>query len=646
MAKTEATSTITQSAAGRRTACAEFNLNDILHSLPVGVALFDDETRLVACNKAFIALNAPIGEFLTPGVHWETLLRETAKRRWARHAAGRESAWVRDVLCLCDEYKSFEIERTDGSVVAVHVRPTANGGFSTSLTDITAQVAATRSVRDSEKMLSQILQASPANLCMSSIGSGEIIYRSPSCAALFGSDATARDHFAERAQRADFLAELLPSGRVDNFSAHGRNALGETFPALFSARIIEFKGEEVMVSTVTDLSERIAMERQLARQQEMLHQSEKLSALGELLASVAHELNNPLSVVVGHALMLQEEVTDVGLAKRANKIGAAAERCSRIVKAFLAMARHRPTNLESVQINAVIATAVDVASYGLQSSGAKLIIDLAEDLPDLRADPDQLAQVFANLIVNAEHALKGRGGDGRLTISSSLSSREKTVVVVLQDNGPGVPEAIRARIFEPFFTTKAVGRGTGVGLALCHRIIEAHGGRISVDNAPGGGARFVIELPSSFKQASAGKSQTSPTPTQRGFALVVDDEAEVAELIVQILQADGFEAEAVSSAEAAMERLTANVAVILSDVNMPGLGGAAFLSTLREKWPRLVHRLGFITGDTMGTGVSEFLRVCGRPYLEKPASPTEIKRLAAELAVGSGGDNTPETQGG
>ncbi len=848
-------------------------LSDALRSLPIGLALFDEDARLVLCNDMFRDINAGVGEFIAPGVHWETLVRETAGRRLARHAAGRESAWVNDVLGLSDGFKSFEIERTDGAQIAVSVRPTSLGGFIVTEADISDRKAAERLARDSEEMLSKILEASPANLCMSRIGDGEVIYQSPSCAATFGADASAKDQFADRGDRADFLTELLPAGRVDNHPALARGADGGAFPALFSARVVDLKGEEVMVSAVTDLTEqqkaqraleeagtrlrdaiealdegfadfdaegrlrlwnrryaelnaplagriregascaelaeamaaagavdreqledmlrtgpdrerrarldvgfadgtwrtvsryptseggfvvtvvditerkraeaaeraadevmrcvletcpisvtmanfesdevvfrggaadelhgrrdraveywadlaerrgfreslartgrvddmqvrlrradgseapallsarliefrgepmivtfafdlteRAALEAELEKQRELLHQSEKLSALGELLAGVAHELNNPLSVVVGHALMLQEEARDETFRRRADKIGVAAERCARIVKTFLAMARQRPAKLERVDVNGVVETALDVAGHGLRASGAAVILNLEESLPAVSADADQLAQVFANLIVNAEHALAGMGAEAILSIETKASAGRDEIVITVADNGPGIPRALRARIFEPFFTTKAVGQGTGLGLALCHRIIEAHHGRITVDEAPGGGARFAIRL--AALADAVGRRDDSPEADAavRGRALVVDDEPDVADLIAQVLTSDGFDVQTAASAEEALDLLPRGFDLILSDLSMPGLGGRAFLSKLRETWPILEARLGFITGDTMSPGVGEFLRSAGRPYLEKPAVPSDIRRLANELS--------------
>jgi CheY-like chemotaxis protein len=295
------------------------------------------------------------------------------------------------------------------------------------------------------------------------------------------------------------------------------------------------------------------------------------------------------------------------------------------------MARQRPTKLETLSANMVIETALDVAGYGLRSSGAKIQLDLDPALPPVTGDADQLVQVIANLIVNAEHAMQGKQGGAVLSIASALSPDGSMVRISVSDNGPGIPEAIRARIFEPFFTTKNVGVGTGLGLAFCHRTIETHGGRIRVDEAPGGGAAFTISLTAALEEEDDGtETVTTAVPTARRV-LVIDDEPDVAEMIARILSNDGYDVETAASAEAALAILPGEFDLIFSDVNMPGLGGRAFLMAVQDAWPGLDRRIGFITGDTMSPGAEEFLQGAGRPYLEKPVAPAELRRMASDM---------------
>src|SRR6185436_17437144 len=227
-----------------------------------------------------------------------------------------------------------------------------------------------------------------------------------------------------------------------------------------------------------DITEKKRASEELVRQREMLHQREKLAALGSLLAGVAHELNNPLSVVVARAAILEER-DDPGTRDAASKIRAAAERCARIVRTFLAMARQQQPERVPVTVSEVMSAALDLTGYALKTSSVEVRLDLAADAPPVLADADQLHQVFMNLIVNAQQALQDQPPPRILSLISRFDPATNTVRIAVADNGPGIPEAVRKRIFEPYFTTKPLGSGTGVGLAVCLGIVEAHGGTLT-----------------------------------------------------------------------------------------------------------------------------------------------------------------------
>jgi two-component system NtrC family sensor kinase len=252
-------------------------------------------------------------------------------------------------------------------------------------------------------------------------------------------------------------------------------------PAAITARRIVYEGVRATVGAIVDLTERKRIEAELARQREALYQSEKLSALGSLLAGMAHEINNPLSVVVGRAILLEEDAPDAATAAAVVKIRQAAERCTRIVKTFLAMARQQPPERVPVHLNELISAALELVSYGLRTAGITVRLDLASDLPTLLADAAQLQQVFSNLFVNAQQALLEVPEPRWLHVTTCWERQSHVVCITVTDNGPGVPAPIHSRIFDPFFTTKPLGVGTGVGLSLSHAIITAHGGSLIFD---------------------------------------------------------------------------------------------------------------------------------------------------------------------
>jgi signal transduction histidine kinase len=252
--------------------------------------------------------------------------------------------------------------------------------------------------------------------------------------------------------------------------------------------------DSMALAIAEDISEKKRSAEELERQREALHQREKLAALGSLLAGVAHELNNPLSVVVARAVMLEEESYPAAQAA-ASKIRIAAERCARIVRTFLAMARQRPPERGPVAINDVVSAAFDMTAYTVRTSGIQVAPDLGRDIPPILADADQLHQVLLNLIVNAQHVLQERPGPRRIRVTTRFDQAAGAVRVAVSDNGPGIPEQLRARVFEPYFTTKPSGLGTGVGLAVSHSIAQAHGGTLTLDCPEMGGAVFTITLP-------------------------------------------------------------------------------------------------------------------------------------------------------
>jgi two-component system NtrC family sensor kinase len=383
------------------------------------------------------------------------------------------------------------------------------------------------------------------------------------------------------------------------------------------------------VITYTDISERKRAEAEIMRQREALHQSEKLNALGSLLAGVAHELNNPLSVVVGRAIMMEEQDSCPEVAANAKKIRLATERCARIVKTFLAIARQQPPARSAVQINAVIQSAVDLLAYGLRTADIETRLDLAPNLPDLSADADQLTQVLSNLILNARHTLLEAPNPRRLEITSRLDLEGDTVRVEVTDNGPGVPAAVRSRIFEPYYTSKPVGEGTGIGLSFSYGVIESHDGKLTLETPRRGGARFVITLPIVSTEAPAPRKadrQTSLTTPHR--ILIVDDEREIGEMLGDILSGEGHHIDIAASGNEALQRLAqSDYDLILSDLMMPDLDGQGLYARLRNSHPRLVNRIVFITGDTLGSAASQFLAETGRPVIEKPFIPAEVIRL-------------------
>jgi CheY-like chemotaxis protein len=299
------------------------------------------------------------------------------------------------------------------------------------------------------------------------------------------------------------------------------------------------------------------------------------------------------------------------------------------------MARQRGPEKRPVDLNQIVRAALELVGYGIRSAGIKVTADLAADLPMFSADPDQLGQVVTNLILNAQHAVKDIPQPRRLSVRTCYSPANAQLQLVISDNGPGIAPDLRSRVFEPFFTTKPVGSGTGIGLSICHAFVTAHGGSIEIDETPGGGATFKIRLPVAVAEAADPPTATDSVPEiARRRALVIDDERDLAELLAEMLEREGFAVEVAFDGKHALAELGRHsYDLVLSDVRMPDLDGPALLHQLESEWPALSKRVIFITGDTVGLGTGSALDKLGRPVIEKPISPEEMRRaIHATLA--------------
>jgi signal transduction histidine kinase/CheY-like chemotaxis protein len=398
---------------------------------------------------------------------------------------------------------------------------------------------------------------------------------------------------------------------------------------------------------IFDITARKLAEAEADRQRAAMHQRDKLAALGSLLAGVAHELNNPLSVVLGRAIMLEEKCEEPAMRNSLGRLRTAAERCARIVKSFLALARQKPRETRPVEVPKVLDASMEILASGLRSAGIEVFREDAPDLPMVMADEDELHQVFLNLVINAQQALEeavlrstagfatagsDSGGSGRrLWIRTAVGGQGDFVRIEVADNGPGVPPALRGQIFDPFFTTKPIGAGTGLGLSVCHGIVSAHSGTITVDERPGGGALFTVTLPACLP-ASALPEPVSPEAVRpAGTVLVVDDEPEVLTMLEEVLMRDGYGVVSAANGVAALELLrTGMFDAILCDIRMPHLDGPGLLQALETARPDLAGRVLLMTGDVLRAAATLPREVCGR-LLEKPLDPAEVRRRVGEM---------------
>jgi len=503
--------------------------------------------------------------------------------------------------------------------------------------DIAKRIEVQDALRASEEQYRAMFDASIDGLALWSPG-GEIVDINPALWRMYG---YTREEFlgvstetSDRPARGPALSRILrsaPNGEPFHAEVTDQRKDGSALELEVHGIPIQYRAKPHVLTIARDITDKKRASEQLARQREMLHQREKLAALGSLLAGVAHELNNPLSVVVARAAILEER-DDPATRGAASKIRAAAERCARIVRTFLAMARQQQPRRAPVVIREVVSAALDITGYALKTSGIEVALHLAEGVPPVLADADQLHQVFTNLIINAQQALQDRPHPRKLSVASRFDASSNAIRITVADNGPGIPEAVRKRIFEPYFTTKPLGTGTGVGLAVCLGIVEAHGGTLNVESRHGSGAVFTIVLPAGDSDRESTEESAPPNANAaRRCALVVDDEAEVREILSEILIRSGHRVVAAASGREALERLDKQrFDVILTDIRMPDLDGRALYSEIERRWPERAAQVIFVSGDTLTSTLREFAQERGRPVIEKPFLPNEVRRVVSE----------------
>ncbi|TGP25317.1 hybrid sensor histidine kinase/response regulator [Mesorhizobium sp. M1D.F.Ca.ET.184.01.1.1] len=413
-----------------------------------------------------------------------------------------------------------------------------------------------------------------------------------------------------------------------------QNAAGEVFPIELTATEMRVADRRLIFGSIRDLREKLHAEEEINRQREKLHQNEKMAAMGSLLAGVSHELNNPLAVVVAQSTLLHEFATDPQTKVRAEKVRAAAERCGRIVKSFLSMVRLHPTEQAETDLNQVMRSALEVTAYGARSTGIIIDTDFANGPLLAMADADHVTQVAANFLINSQHALAGITGERRIKVRTFRSERGNPGFSV-EDNGPGIPQAIRSRIFESYFTTKPVGVGTGIGLSISKSIVERHNGNIWFEEVDPHGARFVVQLPAIAGDAArAGESPVRSSGLRH--ALIIDDEPDVAASLSDILELMGVKSRIVPSWTSAGEVLSGQIPphIVFSDLRMPGTSGISIYRELLAEQPELAQRFVLVTGDLVGAKAEiDALPPQQRPQiLEKPFSTLDVRGVLSAIA--------------
>ncbi len=396
---------------------------------------------------------------------------------------------------------------------------------------------------------------------------------------------------------------------------------------LNAARIAGAGPERSVVVLVEDVTDQQAMESQLI-------QSEKLAAVGQLVSGVAHELNNPLTSIAGLAEFLLEQ-QELGPKDRDHLqvIHEQAERAGRIVRNLLTFARKGPGERARVNLNDVVQRTLLLMSYDLKLKDIRTEKNLGSGMPDVVGDRHALQQVVLNLVTNAAHALAGNeaGRPRTIRINTWFDQRVRLRVA---DTGPGIPEEVLPHLFTPFFTTKEPGHGTGLGLSITYSIVEAHGGQITVERPPEGGAAFLVELPpagADVPQSHSAEVEATPLPpTARRTILLVDDDPAVRRMIKALFGREGHTVEVARNPGQALDLARARTYDLILADGQASARGRRFVEELVEARPDLRDRILVATGDVRPT-TEVALGQLGLRYVRKPFNLRDLRDEAARV---------------
>jgi two-component system NtrC family sensor kinase len=446
----------------------------------------------------------------------------------------------------------------------------------------------------------------------------------------------------------DLIFQRLSVGEIEYRTQH-KNGAWRVFRA--SARPLHDENGRItgVIASARDITEQ-------QRLQQQLIQSERLAAMGQMIAGVAHELNNPLTAILGVTEMLRDQSKDETATRQLDLAYRQARRAAHIVQSLLVFSRPSTPRSTLLHLPDLLQRTLQLHEHSLRANHIHVDLAARPDLPTVLGDSNQLTQVFLNLIVNAEQAIHEVRDRGTLRIRLGVVGER--VLITFQDDGVGIRRELLPRIFDPFFTTKRPGRGTGLGLSICMAIVREHNGDISAQPLPDGGSVFTVSLPVCTESVALVEPAAAPaamgadraeaheagepaaTALARKKILVVDDEESILELVTDSLGAHGCLVDRASASEPALELARRNTYdVILCDLNLVSDSGTVVSGfdlhdqIVKKLESRSVPRPIFIfmTGDLVDAAVGEQAGREGNRFLQKPFRIAELLTLLSDL---------------
>jgi PAS domain S-box-containing protein len=389
-----------------------------------------------------------------------------------------------------------------------------------------------------------------------------------------------------------------------------------------------------MVSSGRDVTESRQLEQQLA-------EKEKFAAMGQMMAGAAHELNNPLTAILGVSDLLRERAADDATRRQVDLVLQQARRAAAIVQNLLVFSRPVTHGRDRLAIDEILEEALRLEQANFKKKNIKVKLTAPAGLPPVDGDRKLILQVFLNIILNAEQSISLARDHGTLDVSVTCTG-DKKIRVTFADDGPGIPSETISKIFDPFFTTKRPGGGSGLGLTISLAVVKEHGGTIEVESREGVGATVQVVLPTIVQSQSPGaarppaaKSIPSPADpaTLRGHTvMIVEDEDGIREIVQESLSARGMLVHAAVSSEAALAYLARNSCeIIVCDLNLPGINGEKLFEELRARLGSAMPRFLFVTGELVNAEVEQRFRKNGARVLQKPFQISTLVTFLTEL---------------
>lgn len=508
--------------------------------------------------------------------------------------------------------------------------------FVVSARDITERKQSEEALKRSEENLKAYLENAPDAIFLSDL-EGTFLYGNKKAEEIIG-------YKREKLVGKSFLKlNLLPeeylgkAGEALALNVRGEPASPEEFELVrkdgsrvwVEINSVPLKQAEatVVLGFVREITERKQMEEERKELEQKAQMESRLASLGLLASGVGHEINNPLTGVIGYAQLLLGRDIPEDIRKDVESINKEAQRVASIVKKLVAFARYQKPQRTYASISDIVAATVDLLAHQLETSNIQTNLHLDPNMPWTIADIGQLQQVFLNIIINAETEMRLAHGKGKLSIKTEKT--DNTIRVSFKDDGLGIAKENLEKIFDPFFTTREVGEGTGLGLSICHEIIAEHGGSIYAESKSGNGATFIVELPvvAEEKHPQAAKPVAEEAARAAGARiLVVDDERLILHFVSQVLTDEGHEVETVDNAQDALGKIESErYSLILLDIKMPGMSGIELYNHLKKTAQSLARRVVFITGDVMGAETTAFLSRIKAPRIDKPFGAEQLK---------------------